>query len=46
MIAASLVIIGIVFLFKNLGIMPEIAWDIVWPVILIVLGLTMIFKKK
>jgi len=46
MLSQSNIEIGIVFLFKNLGIMPEIAWDIVWPVILIVLGLTMIFKKK
>lgn len=46
MIGAGLVVIGIIFLLKNLGIMPDIAWDIIWPVILIVVGVTMIFKKK
>lgn len=46
MLGAGLVVMGIIFLLKNLGIMPEIAWDIIWPVILIVVGLTMIFKKK
>lgn len=46
MIGAGLVVIGIIFLLKNLGVMPEIAWDIIWPIILVVLGLTMIFKKK
>lgn len=45
MLGAILVIVGIVFLLKNLGIMPSIAWDIVWPIAIIVLGLTMIFKK-
>ncbi|MDO8669198.1 MAG: DUF5668 domain-containing protein [Candidatus Buchananbacteria bacterium] len=46
MVGAGLVVIGIIFLLKNLGIMPDIAWDIIWPIILIVIGLTMIFKKK
>jgi len=46
MLGAGLVVIGIIFLLKNLGIMPEIAWDIIWPIILVVVGLTMIFKKK
>lgn len=38
--------VGIIFLLKNLGIMPTIAWDIIWPIILMVVGLTLIFKKK
>ena len=46
MFGAGLVIIGVIFLLKNLGIMPNIAWDIIWPIILIVIGATMIFKKK
>lgn len=46
MLGAGLVVVGIIFLLKNLNIMPEIAWDIIWPVILIVVGVTMIFKKK
>ena len=46
MLAAALIIIGAVFLLKNLGIMPSIAWDIVWPIVLIVVGLVMIFKRK
>jgi len=46
MLGTGLVVLGVVFLLKNLGIMPAIAWDIIWPIILIVVGLTMIFKKK
>jgi len=46
MLGAGLVAVGIIFLLKNLGIMPTIAWDIIWPIILMVVGLTLIFKKK
>ena len=46
MIGAAFVVMGTVFLLKNLGIMPDIAWDIIWPIVLIVVGATMIFKKK
>ena len=45
MLGAILVVVGIVFLLKNLGIMPDLAWDVIWPIAVIVLGLTMIFKK-
>ena len=46
MFGIALVIIGIVFLMKNLGLMPSIAWDIVWPIVIIVIGLAMMIKKK
>jgi len=46
MLGAGLIIVGIIFLLKNLGIMPEIAWDLIWPIIFIVVGLTMVFKHK
>ena len=46
MFGVALVVVGVVFLLKNLGILPSVAWDIVWPVALVVIGLAMIFKKK
>lgn len=46
MFGISLIVIGAIFLLKNLGIVPGIAWDIVWPIALIVIGLAMVFKKK
>ncbi len=46
MFGAALIIVGLVFLLKNTGFMPDIAWDIIWPIILIVFGATMVFKKK
>lgn len=45
MIGIALVTVGVLFLFKNLGLISGIAWDIAWPVILIVLGGAMILKK-
>ena len=46
MIGAAFIIIGILFLLKNLGLIQGIAWDIVWPIVLIVLGASILFKKK
>lgn len=46
MFGAALVIVGAIFLLKNLDIISGVAWDIVWPIILIVLGLSIIFKRK
>ena len=41
-----LLIIGIVFLLQNLGYISEGAWSIIWPLILIVIGLWILFKKE
>ncbi|MFA6416091.1 MAG: DUF5668 domain-containing protein [Candidatus Paceibacterota bacterium] len=40
-------LLGIIFLLRNLGfLMPIANWDIVWPILLIALGLIMMFKKR
>lgn len=41
-----LIIIGIVFLLQNLGYISEGAWSIIWPAILIIIGLGLILKRK
>ncbi len=41
-----LIIIGIVFLLQNFGYISEGAWNIIWPAILIVIGLEIILKRK
>ncbi len=46
MFAVVLIVLGAVFLLKNLGIMPGIQWEIVWPIVLIVLGISLLFKKR
>lgn len=46
MLGYALVIVGGIFLFKNLGILAMVDWDLVWPIVLVVVGLLMIYKKK
>jgi len=41
-----LLITGGVFLLKNLGYISEPAWSIIWPVILIVIGLWILLKRE
>ncbi len=41
-----LIVIGGVFLLKNMGLLEGIEWGILWPIILIVLGVNMILKKR
>ena len=39
-----LVVIGVVFLLRNLGFLPEGAWSTLWPVLLVLLGLFLIWR--
>ena len=41
-----LAIIGAIFLLQNLGYITADAGSVIWPVVLIVLGLSLVFKKK
>lgn len=41
-----LLIIGVVFLLRNLGFISADAWDIIWPAIIIAVGLWILFRKK
>ena len=41
-----LIVTGIVFLLKNLGYISGTVWSIIWPVILIVIGLGILLKRK
>lgn len=38
--------IGVFFLLKNLGYIPEINWSIVWPVIVIFVWLCILFSDN
>ncbi len=42
---AAIIIIGFIFLLQNLGLIPGSAWQIVWPCLIILLGLSMICKS-
>ncbi len=43
-ISFLLIIIGVVFLLKNLGIISGNVWGIIWPLVLIAFGLYLILK--
>jgi len=36
-----LIIIGVVFLLKNLGLIDASAWSVIWPLLIVVLGIKM-----
>ncbi len=44
--ASVVLIVGFVFLFKNLGFISGDVWSIVWPCLLIALGLGILLNKK
>ena len=44
-IGGVLVALGVLFLVSNLGIFSSIRWELVWPVAIIVLGLTILIPS-
>ncbi|MBL7074866.1 hypothetical protein ISS37_06475 [candidate division KSB1 bacterium] len=44
--AICLIVVGVVFLLKNVGVITGDAWDIIWPLLIIYLGLSMIIRRK
>jgi membrane-bound ClpP family serine protease len=40
-----LFIIGLSFLLRNLGIITDVTWSFIWPIAVMLIGLSMIFKK-
>ncbi len=42
----GLVLIGILLLFNNLGIISGDTWDYIWPSIIVLIGLSILFRKN
>jgi hypothetical protein len=40
-----IILIGVIFLAKALGFTAFVSWDIIWPSIIILLGVSALFKK-
>jgi hypothetical protein len=38
--------LGILFLLKNIGVIYGDMWDIVWPLIIIAFGVSLLFKHR
>jgi len=39
-------VVGVIFLFQNLGYIGGNVWNIIWPALVIVVGLSMIMRPK
>lgn len=42
----GLVLVGILLLLNNLGIIQGDTWDYIWPAIIILLGLSILLRRK
>lgn len=40
-----LIALGILFLLQNIGVLNETTWSIVWPILIIALGLSLVCKR-
>jgi len=45
-VGALILLVGLVFLLQNLGYISGSVWDVIWPSIVIIAGLSMIFRGK
>ena len=44
-VGAALVVAGAYFLLANLGLLNWLNWDLVWPVVLIALGIYLVVRR-
>ncbi|MDD5342730.1 MAG: DUF5668 domain-containing protein [Patescibacteria group bacterium] len=45
-IALFILALGIIYLLKNLGVITVGVWNLLWPSLIIIGGITLIFKKR
>ncbi len=45
-VGVILIVIGAIFLLQNLGFLTSNAWEIIWPLLLIILGLSLTMRKR
>ena len=45
MFGVGLIIVGMIVLLGNLGVFDSIRWDIVWPAVIVVLGVTILLPS-
>ncbi len=38
--------LGVLFLLRNLGVVSGDIWDFLWPIAVIALGISILFKKR
>lgn len=40
------ILVGVLFFLKNIGIINSINWDILWPVLVMLIGVSMVLRKR
>lgn len=45
-VSLTLVIVGVLFLLRNTGLLPSPAWEVAWPIVLIVLGVALFLEQR
>lgn len=45
-IGLLVIVVGVLFLLKNLGVIAGNFWDILWPLVIVVAGISMLFGCK
>lgn len=41
----SIIIVGVILLLQNLGLVSGGAWNVIWPAIIILLGISILARK-
>ncbi len=45
LLALLFIILGVIFLLKNLGVVNTGVWELIWPIFLILVGVWIFWKK-
>ena len=45
-IGLLVIVVGVLFLLKNLGVITGNFWDILWPLVIVFVGISMLFGRK
>jgi len=45
-IGLLLIVLGVLFLLRNLGVIAGNFWNVLWPLVIVVFGISMLFGRK
>ena len=45
-IGLLVIVLGVLFLLKNLGVIAGNFWNVLWPLVIVVAGISMLFGRK
>lgn len=46
LLGSLLIILGLALLLKNLGLIPGSTWDVFWPLVLILFGVSLLKRRR